>query len=53
MWQRLRDPELWPAERLFFECYARALHGEEPFAALLPAIVDDWVERGVALGSHA
>jgi AcrR family transcriptional regulator len=51
MWQRLRDPELWPAERLFFECYARALQGEEPFAALLPAIVDDWVERGVALGA--
>src|SRR4026208_1402860 len=22
MWQRLSDPLLWPAERLFFECYA-------------------------------
>src|SRR4026208_632517 len=21
MWKRLRDPGLWPAERLFFECY--------------------------------
>lgn len=51
MWQRLRDPRLWPAERLFFECYARALHGEEPFAALLPGSVDDWVERTVALGA--
>jgi AcrR family transcriptional regulator len=51
MWQRLRDPELWPAERLFFECYARALHGEEPFARLLPGSVDDWVERSVALGA--
>jgi AcrR family transcriptional regulator len=49
MWQRLRDPELWPAERLFFECYARALHGEEPFSRLLPSSVDDWVERTVAL----
>jgi AcrR family transcriptional regulator len=49
MWQRLRDPELWPAERLFFECYARALHGEEPFSRLLPGSVDDWVERTVAL----
>jgi AcrR family transcriptional regulator len=49
LWQRLRDPALWPAERLFFECYARALHGEEPFDRLLPASVDDWVERTVAL----
>lgn len=49
MWQRLRDPDLWPAERLFFECYARALHGEQPFARLLPGAVDDWVERTVAL----
>jgi AcrR family transcriptional regulator len=49
MWQRLRDPELWPAERLFFECYARALHGEEPFARMLPGAIDDWVERTVAL----
>jgi AcrR family transcriptional regulator len=49
MWQRLRDPALWPAERLFFECYARALHGEEPFDRLLPGSVDDWVERTVAL----
>jgi AcrR family transcriptional regulator len=51
MWQRLRDPELWPAERLFFECYARALHGEEPFSRLLPGSVDDWVERTVALNA--
>ena len=49
MWRRLRDPRLWPAERLFFECYARALHGEEPFSRLLPGSVEDWVERSVAL----
>jgi AcrR family transcriptional regulator len=49
MWRRLSDPQLWPAERLFFECYARALHGELPFASLLPGIVDDWLERTVAL----
>lgn len=49
MWQRLRDPQLWPAERLFFECYARALHGEAPFDQLLPGSVDDWLERTVAL----
>jgi len=51
MWQQLRDPQLWPAERLFFECYARAVQGEEPFARLLPDIVDDWVERTVALNA--
>jgi AcrR family transcriptional regulator len=51
MWQRLRDPELWPAERLFFECYVRALYGEAPFDRLLPGSVDDWVERTVALNS--
>jgi AcrR family transcriptional regulator len=52
MWQRLRDPELWPAERLFFECYARALQGEEPFDRLLPSSVDDWIERAVGLDSQ-
>lgn len=49
MWRRLRDPALWPAERLFFECYARATRGEEPFDRLLPGAVNDWVERAVAL----
>jgi len=45
MWQRLRDPRLWPTERLFYECYARAARGEEPYAALLPGLVDDWLAR--------
>jgi AcrR family transcriptional regulator len=47
MWQRLRDPDLWPAERLFFETYARACRGEEPFASLLPGLVDDWIDLSV------
>ena len=51
MWQRLSDPGMWPAERLFFECYARAMQGEAPFDRLLPGIVDDWVERTVALSA--
>jgi AcrR family transcriptional regulator len=50
MWQRLSDPALWPAERLFFECYARALHGEEPFARMLPGAIDDWLDRTGATG---
>lgn len=45
MWQRLTDPSLWPAERLFFECYARAARGEEPYASLLPGLVDDWLDQ--------
>jgi AcrR family transcriptional regulator len=43
MWQRLADPELWPFERLFFECYARGAQGEAPFDRLLPALVEDWL----------
>jgi AcrR family transcriptional regulator len=51
MWERVSDPALWPAERLFFECYARALHGEEPFARLLPAAIDDWLDRTAGMGA--
>jgi AcrR family transcriptional regulator len=50
MWRRVSDPALWPAERLFFECYARALHGEEPFARMLPGAIDDWLDRTVDRG---
>jgi len=51
MWQRLSDPRFWPAERLFFECYARACRGEKPFDSMLPGLVDDWIEAVVALRS--
>jgi AcrR family transcriptional regulator len=50
MWRRLSDPALWPAERLFFECYARAARGEEPYASLLPGLVDDWLDGLAATG---
>jgi len=43
MWRDLRRPELWPFERLFFECYARAAQGEAPFSRLLPGAVDGWL----------
>jgi AcrR family transcriptional regulator len=43
MWADLRRPELRPFERLFFECYARAAQGEEPFTRLLPTAVDRWL----------
>ena len=44
MWLRLREPAVWPNERLFFECYARAARGEAPYASLLPALVNDWLD---------
>jgi AcrR family transcriptional regulator len=44
MWAGVRRPELWPFERLFFECYARAAQGEAPFTRLLPAAVDGWLD---------
>jgi AcrR family transcriptional regulator len=47
LWQRLSQPEYWPHERLFYECYARALQGQEPFAALLPGLIHDWVDPAV------
>lgn len=48
IWRRVSQPELWPHERLFFECYARALQGQPPFDTLLPRLVDDWIEPAVA-----
>ena len=45
MWADLRRPELRPFERLFFECYARAAQGEEPFTRLLPGAVDGWLTQ--------
>jgi hypothetical protein len=54
MWADLRRPELRPFERLFFECYARAAQGEEPFARMLPGAVDDWLAQAGerAAGAH-
>jgi AcrR family transcriptional regulator len=43
MWKRLAAPELWPFERLFYECYSRGAQGEPPFDRLVPALVDDWL----------
>jgi AcrR family transcriptional regulator len=43
MWANLRRPELRPFERLFFECYARGVQGEQPFARMLPDAVHSWL----------
>lgn len=45
MWANLRRPDLRPFERLFFECYARGVQGEQPFARMLPGAVDDWLAQ--------
>jgi AcrR family transcriptional regulator len=42
-WKRLVRAEHAGRQRLFFECYARGLQGEEPFARMLPGAVDDWL----------
>lgn len=43
MWADLRRPELRPFERLFFECYARGVQGEQPFVSMLPGAVEAWL----------
>jgi AcrR family transcriptional regulator len=50
MWANLRRPQLRPFERLFFECYSRGVQGEQPFARMLPAAVDDWLAGGADTG---
>ncbi len=53
-WEDIRRPEMWPFERLFFECYARGAQGEEPFRAMLPGAVDGWLaEVADATGGRA
>lgn len=43
MWADVSRPELRRFERLFFECYARAANGEQPFARMVPGAVNDWL----------
>ena len=43
MWADLRRDELRPFERLFFECYARGVQGEQPFARMHPGSVEMWL----------
>ena len=41
-WERLTDPALAPAERLFFEIYAQALYGREWTAAFRESVIAAW-----------
>lgn len=51
MWTSLRRPELRPFERLFFECYARGVQGEPPFARMVPDAVDAWLTSAARSGT--
>ncbi len=42
-WRRVTDPELWPAERLFFELYGQALQGRPGTVPFLDGIVESWL----------
>ena len=48
LWQHFSDPQLWPAERLFFELYAHALLGRPGTEGFLEAAIEPWVAEIVA-----
>jgi AcrR family transcriptional regulator len=48
-WRRLTRPAMAGRERLFFECYARGLQGEEPFASMFPGAVTTWVDEAAGV----
>ena len=52
-WDRVRDPAMWPYERLFFEIYVQATRGTEPAVRLLDHDVDSWVDTMVAMLTEA
>jgi AcrR family transcriptional regulator len=43
-WRRISDPALAPAERLFFEVYAHALHGRPWTAPFRQSVIAAWEE---------
>jgi AcrR family transcriptional regulator len=45
MWSDVSRSELRGAERLFFECYARASQGEKPFDRMVPGAVYGWLDE--------
>lgn len=50
-WQRLADPGLAPAERLFFEIYVHALHGGDWAPSFRAAVIDAWEKPLIGLFS--
>src|SRR4051812_11862923 len=47
-WQQLRDPVMWPQERLFFEVYGQALRGQPWATPMLEGVVDEWIDSFAA-----
>src|SRR5215470_19223542 len=43
LWQHFSDPQLWPAERLFFELYAQALLGRPGTEGFLDNSIEPWI----------
>ncbi|HEY1179526.1 MAG TPA: TetR family transcriptional regulator [Phytomonospora sp.] len=48
-WHRVADPDLAPAERLFFEVYALALHSPAWSAEFATTVIDTWLPPLTAL----
>jgi AcrR family transcriptional regulator len=44
LWRRVSDPELWPAERLFFELYVQSLLGRPGTEGFAREAVTSWTE---------
>jgi AcrR family transcriptional regulator len=42
-WQHFSDPQLWPAERLFFELYGHALLGRPGTEGFLETAIEPWL----------
>jgi AcrR family transcriptional regulator len=43
LWQHFSGPQLWPAERLFFELYAHALLGRPGTEGFLDNAIEPWI----------
>jgi AcrR family transcriptional regulator len=43
IWARLSDPDLWPAERIFFELYVQALLGRLGDERFLDSAIEGWI----------
>jgi AcrR family transcriptional regulator len=54
LWEHFSDPQLWPAERLFFELYGHALLGRPGTEGFLDKAIEPWVaEIASALSREA
>ena len=42
-WEHFTDPQMWPAERLFFELYVHALFGRPGTEGFFAASVEGWI----------